>query len=149
MRCIPREIIRPPTSLKLLYRYLMGYTPPMEMPLSEVVDRYSILLLKKERLPENEELKKECSRFEAELSRYKERGNIEELIAQLKEVNGQIWDLESDIRKGKEGELGLEEVGRRALAIRELNAERIRRKNRIAAERGEFVEVKVDHGSVL
>ena len=46
-------------------------------------------------------------------------------------MNGKIWDLESDIRKGKEGELGLEEVGRRAIAVRELNKIRVGYKNDI------------------
>ena len=119
----------------------------MEMPLSDMLDRYSILLLKKERLPENREVLEECARFEADLGKRNDRPYIEKHIALLKEVNGRIWDLESDIRKGKEGALGLEEVGRRALAIRDQNAERVRLKNIVARERGEFEEIKVDHAS--
>ena len=67
----------------------------------------------------------------------------------LYDINGQIWDLEADIRNGKEGLLGLEEVGRRALKIRDLNAERIRLKNEIAKEHGGFVEYKHNHASVV
>ncbi|MDP3645510.1 MAG: hypothetical protein Q8R25_00275 [bacterium] len=119
----------------------------MEMPLNEVIDRYSILLLKKERLPANEALAKECARFETNLARCPDKKYMNDTVASLKEVNGKIWDLESDIRKGKEGELGLEEVGRRAIAIRDLNAERIRLKNIIARKEGEFGDIKIDHAS--
>ena len=117
------------------------------MPLSDMLDRYSILLLKKERLPENPEVQAECARFEADLQGRSDQEYITKHVALLKEVNAKIWDLESDIRKGKEGALGLEEVGRRALAIRDLNAERVALKNVVAKERGEFEEIKVDHAS--
>jgi hypothetical protein len=118
----------------------------MEMALNEVVDRYSILLLKKERLPENPALLQECQRFEEELSQH-DTHFVEEWVGKLKEVNGKIWDLESDIRKGKEGELGLEEVGKRAIAIRDFNSQRIALKNEIAASAGEFGDIKIDHAS--
>src|SRR3989344_7576501 len=123
------------------------YSGRMEMSLNEVIDRYSILLLKKERLPENNALLKECVRFEKDILRHEDQKYIQEKIVLLKEVNGKIWDLESDIRKGKEGELGLEEVGRRALVIRDLNTERVRLKNLAAERLGEVKEVKVDHAS--
>ncbi len=119
----------------------------MEMPISEIIDRCSILQLKRERLPLHDALQKECERFEAHITSHPLHQRINEHLKTLKEVNGKIWDLESDIRKGKEGELGLEEVGRRALAIRDLNGERIRLKNAIAEEMGEFGDVKVDHAS--
>lgn len=112
-----------------------------------MLDRYSILLLKKERLPENAEVQAECGRFEADIKGRSDQAYIAKHVALLKEVNGKIWDLESDIRKGKEGQLGLEEVGRRALAIRHHNAERVKIKNVVAKELGEFEEVKVDHAS--
>ena len=67
-----------------------------------------------------------------------------DLYVQLQEINGRIWDLESDIRKGKEGELGLEEVGRRAIAIRNINGERIALKQKIAEL---HAEKKYNHAS--
>ena len=70
-----------------------------------------------------------------------------DLYVQLQEINGRIWDLESDIRKGKEGELGLEEVGRRAIAIRNINGERIALKQKIAELHGEYAEKKYNHAS--
>jgi len=70
------------------------------------------------------------------------------LLQLLKIINGYIWDLEADIRKGKEGELGLEEVGRRALMIRDLNNIRVWTKNLVIRISGlGFADVKKDHAS--
>ncbi len=116
----------------------------MKMPISEIADRLSICRLKSERL-ENENLRDELYTLESEAAIYKQ---ISDFVDRLYEVNGQIWDLEADIRSGKEGELGLEEVGRRALAIRDLNKKRISIKNEIVERYGEgFKEVKVNHAS--
>jgi hypothetical protein len=73
---------------------------------------------------------------------------IETYIDKLISINGEIWDLESDIRKGKEGELGLEEVGRRAIRIREFNKIRVGYKNIIVETFGEgYKDVKMNHAS--
>ena len=74
---------------------------------------------------------------------------IGELVDRLCIVNARIWHLESDIRKGKEGELGLEEVGRRAIAIREHNAERTALKNELTRrlDPDGFLDTKVNHAS--
>jgi uncharacterized protein YxjI len=102
----------------------------MEYPISEILDRYSIALLKKERLQIDND--QELSDLSAEIDNYRKINTVvDEYIINLKEINGKIWDLEFDIRKGKEGELGLEEVGRRALLIRENNKIRVGYKNDI------------------
>lgn len=102
----------------------------MEYPISEILDRYSIALLKKERLQIDND--QELSDLSNEINNYRKTNEIvDEYIVKLKEINGKIWDLEFDIRKGKEGELGLEEVGRRALLIRENNKIRVGYKNEI------------------
>ena len=147
----------------------------MEMPLAEVIDRYSILKLKLERLvsqnnkeleltikkelavlatPQNQGLesiiKKELAAYENVLEEFKKKGVLvrPEWIDKLYEINGRIWDLEADIRQGKEDKLGLEEVGRRALKIRGINRERIEAKNLITKETGSgFFEIKVNHAS--
>jgi uncharacterized protein YxjI len=102
----------------------------MEYPISEILDRYSIALLKKERLDiDNDQEIKDLS---IEIDNYRNINQIvDEYIVKLKDINGKIWDLEFDIRKGKEGELGLEEVGRRAILIREKNKIRVGYKNDI------------------
>jgi hypothetical protein len=69
-------------------------------------------------------------------------------VDKLYNINGEIWNLESDIRKGREKELGLEEVGRRAILIREWNKKRVAIKNQMVDlfEEG-FKDIKVNHGS--
>lgn len=121
----------------------------MEMSLAEVLDRLSILRLKVERINEPH-LKKELDAFNKTVDEFKNRGIKikKEWEESLYQINAKIWDLEADIRKGKEGELGLEEVGRRAILIRNLNRERVSLKNKIIDETGiGFKDVKVNHAS--
>jgi hypothetical protein len=57
--------------------------------------------------------------------------------------------MEADIRQGKDNLLNLEEVGRRALGIRNINKFRIRIKNEIVEKTNKgFKDIKVNHGSV-
>lgn len=119
------------------------------MPLAEVLDRFTIVRLKMERI-KTENKKDEYEHYKKVLEDYKKRGMIvkQEWIDRLYEANGQIWDLESDIRKGKEGELGMEEVGKRAIKIREINKIRISIKNEVVEATGSgFKDVKMNHAS--
>ncbi len=121
----------------------------MEMPLPELIDRLVIVRLKAERINDKEK-EEELKFYINELEEYKKKGFTVkgEWLQKLYEVNGKIWDLESDIRKGKEGELGLMEVGRRAIEIRNLNKIRISIKNEITEVTGSgFKDVKVNHAS--
>jgi hypothetical protein len=114
----------------------------MKMPVSEMADRLSIAILKHKRT--DNDMSTEIDAYSNELSSY----NVEEFVTKLVEVNGKIWDLEADIRAGREGELGLEEVGRRAIAIRGLNKIRVGYKNEMVEMFGEgFKDIKVNHGS--
>ena len=73
---------------------------------------------------------------------------IADLIDRLCIANIKISILESDIRKGKENELGLEEVGRRALEIRDINRERVALKNELKRIFNDgFKDIKVNHRS--
>jgi len=120
----------------------------MKMPISEILDRYSIAILKRERA--DAENSKEINDLQSEIDKYSEEHYefINQKIKDLIEVNGNIWDLESDIRKGKEGELGLEEVGRRAIKIREFNKVRITYKNNVVDYFGEgYKDIKMNHVS--
>jgi len=120
----------------------------MKMPISEILDRYSIAILKKERA--DAENSKEINDLRFEIDGYlKDHYEfINQKIKDLIQVNGDIWDLESDIRRGKEGELGLEEVGRRAIKIREFNKTRITYKNDVVDYFGEgYKDIKINHVS--
>jgi hypothetical protein len=120
----------------------------MKMPIGEILDRYSIAILKKERA--SAENQQEIEDLTQEIESYKETHEkfINEKIDKLIEINGMIWDLESDIRKGREGELGLEEVGRRAIKIREFNKIRVGYKNDVVEVFGEgYKDIKMNHAS--
>ena len=113
------------------------------MPISEIADRYSIAILKKERA--NADNSEEIFILSEEIKNYP---NIDPYIEKLIEINGKIWDLESDIRKGKEEELGLEEVGRRAIQIRGFNKIRVGYKNEMVNLYSEgFEDIKMNHAS--
>ena len=116
----------------------------MKMSVADMADKYSICLLKSRYL--KEAVEPELQALKAELDGYKDvNGYIERLI----EINDKIWALEADIRQGKENKLGLEEVGRRAIAIRNNNKIRIQIKNEITKKFKEgFEEIKVNHASV-
>ena len=115
----------------------------MKMSIGDIVDRYSICKLKTERLGLDNS--KELSELKSEIDLY---DGINEFVDKLYDINGQIWDLESDIRKGNEDVLGLEEVGRRAIQIRGYNGIRVGYKNDINSKYNEgFVEIKMNHGS--
>lgn len=127
----------------------------IQMPMSEIADRYSICLLKQKRTAEN--LSKEIELYKKEIDSFgsygKNRSSAEVqglklFIDLLYFYNGLIWDLEADIRKGREEELGFNEVGKRAIEIRGLNRIRIAIKNRIVELTGEgFKDIKINHGS--
>lgn len=113
-------------------------------PIAEVADRYTICKLKHERLP-GENLQAQLDELKKELNKYP---GIESFVERLYKINGECWDMESEIRKGKEGELGLEEVGRRTLVLRDKNKIRVGIKNEIVRNFGEgFEDVKMNHAS--
>ena len=74
--------------------------------------------------------------------------SIADIVDRLCIANIKISILESDIRQGKEKELGLEEVGRRALQIRDINRERVALKNALKdIFKDGFKDIKIKHGS--
>ena len=116
------------------------------MSLGEYLDRLSIQLHKVQKI--GEECYPEFIHLIQELLLKTHLNNFEEImkgIRNLYYLNGEIWKLESDLRKGKEDELGFEEVGRRAIQIREWNNKRIAEQNRINDLFGGFKNIKKDH----
>ena len=92
----------------------------MKKPLSEILDRYTITKLKSERT--NEDVSEELKTYKAEIDKpiYSEKSSqIISLIDRLYGINGQLWDTEKDIRNGVD--MPLEDVGRLALKVRDLN----------------------------
>ena len=130
----------------------------MELCPGELFDKLSIVQLKAERLDEPlacRLVKEELLELEAAFGESKQDNPLlavrhEDMLQLLKIANGFIWDLEADIRQGKEGVLGMEEVGRRALMIRDLNSIRVWAKNLITRATGQGrQEIKKDHASAV
>lgn len=116
----------------------------LKYPVAEVADRYTICKLKHERI-EDEDLSQQLAVLRSELDRYE---GIQPFVDRLYKINGECWDMESEIRKGKEGQLGLEEVGRRTLTLRDKNKIRVGIKNEIVRAYGEgFEDIKMNHAS--
>ena len=120
----------------------------MKMPLSEILDRYTITKLKSERT--NEDVSDELRTYKKEIDNpdYVERSNqIISFIDRLYEINGELWDTEGDIRKGVE--MPLEEIGRLALKVRDLNCIRNEIKAEIVDAFAEgFKEIKINYKKI-
>lgn len=109
-------------------------------PTIELYDRLAIAEVKWEKTQANQE----------ELAWYQQHCavsfDVRELYEDLKAIHRQIWALELELKSGQEQKLALEEIGRRAIAIRNLNNQRINLKNTIAEKLNDPVrEIKRDH----
>ena len=118
------------------------------MPLSEILDRYTITKLKSERT--DEDVSNELRTYKKEIDNpvYVERSNqIISFIDRLYEINGELWDTEGDIRKGVD--MPLEEIGRLALKVRDLNCKRNEIKAEIVDTFSEgFKEIKINYKKI-
>jgi len=116
----------------------------LKMSVGEILDRYSICLLKTERL--QVDISDKMKKIFLDLDKLP--NEIKAYIGELKEINGQIWNLEADLRKGNEAVLGHEEIGRRAIQIRNWNNKRVEVKNKVnSTVSSGFIEVKGNHAS--
>lgn len=114
----------------------------MIFPIIELVDRYTIAKLKFAKTSANGE---ELSFYTEQLKSYN-LSLVQDSIDQLYLIHSQIWELEYLLKTGREEELPLEEIGRRAIAIRNLNNQRVSLKNAIAEKLGCGIrEIKQDH----
>ncbi len=122
----------------------------MERDAGDLLDRYSICKLKTERAGAtgddlalyryayNQLIQTHCRLSCAEW---------EKLLTGMYEINGLMWDAEAEVRNAQLDH-DLEETGRRAIRVRELNATRIKLKNKINELAGEgFVDFKHSHVS--
>jgi len=129
----------------------MSNIQPIAMPICELADRLTIAHLKLQRLPDEEIdkslLQKQIAYYESGID--PSNSELRSLILDLNEINGEMWDAEYAIRKGLDEDLGLAEIGRRALRIRDLNRVRVSIKNKITSIAGqpEFADCKMNHAS--
>ena len=98
-------------------------------PLIELVDRYTIARVKYE---------KTAGANQAELDFYQQQINqlnvqlIQSELFVLEDIHRRIWAMEDDFKKCRIDGVDLSEIGRRALAIRDLNNYRVQYKNQMA-----------------
>ena len=108
-----------------------------KFPVIELVDRYCIAKLKFNNIGNNKE----------ELDFYTEQLHdidfelIQEELDKLYDVHARVWELEDDFKK-----YDLAEVGRRALACRDIMEERYVLKNVIADKLKDPVKERKDYG---
>ena len=106
----------------------------MEQSLAEIADKYTILKRKSEHgLNVVNELKEYTDALSAH---QKKLGNVD--CSELRRINTLMWEIEQQI--GQED--SLREIGRYCLALRTLNSERVKAKNRITNEFGGRQEKK-------
>ena len=111
-------------------------------PIIELVDRYAIALLKFNKTQANKE---ELDFYSHQLTEF-DITQIEAELDALYNIHGCIWKLEAELKTGREAELALDEIGRRAIAIRDYNNKRIALKNSIAEKlKCSVREIKKDH----
>ena len=118
------------------------------MPLSEILDRYTITKLKSERT--DEDVSNELRTYKKEIDHpdYIEKSDqILSFIDRLYIINGELWDTEGDIRKGVE--MPLDEIGRLALKVRDLNCKRNEIKAEVVDTFSEgFKEIKINYKKI-
>jgi hypothetical protein len=117
----------------------------MKFPVIELVDRFAIARVKSKKT--NRANQEELEFYIEQLNNL-DLSKIDNELQELFDIHWTIWGLESELKSGREDELSLEEIGRRALLIRDWNNKRVTLKNKIAEILDDSVrEIKVDHAS--
>lgn len=113
-----------------------------QFPVIELFDRLAIAQIKFQRTGANaEELE-----FYTAQARAWNHHLVKDLFLQLVNIHQQIWELEKELKSGFEKDIPLEEIGRRAIAIRDWNNRRVSVKNLMAQRLGDPIsEIKKDH----
>lgn len=112
---------------KHLYQYISQQTKSI-FPVIELVDRLAIAEVKWERTQTNQE---ELTWYQNQM-RYFDLSKIKSMMEDLKQIHRDIWDKEALLKSGKEHSLSMDEIGRRAIAIRDCNNKRVSLKNSMA-----------------
>lgn len=114
-------------------------------PVIELMDRLTIAEIKFERT--NGANRLELDWYLDQVKKYDLSIIATELI-ELKSIHNNIWNLEADLKSGMENLHSLEEIGRRAIAIRDMNNKRVALRNLMAEKFNDSVrEIKFNHAS--
>jgi len=115
----------------------------VNFPVIELLDRLTIARVKWRRTQANSE---ELNYYELQAQQIDMNAECQSFILELETIHDNIWELEKDLKNGYEKKLPLEEIGRRAIAIRDYNNRRIQYKNLLAERIGcPIREIKKDH----
>ena len=125
----------------------------MKMPISEIIDRYTITKLKTERT--HEDVSEELNSYRGEIDKYEI--DVEKYIDRMYEINSTLWTYETEMRRlmdSRNGtgpvvdanELPLEKIGKLALLVRDLNGTRNGLKSEIVEKFSEgFKDIKINY----
>lgn len=115
----------------------------MKFPVIEIVDRYAIAVVKhaKTQGANREELE-----FYLEQMKIANISPVHTLVLELINHHEYVWNLEDDFKKCRIDNLPMDEIGRRALLIRDVGFVRVELKNKLAELAEDPVrEFKQDH----
>lgn len=114
--------------------------------LGDLIDKLSILTRKI--YFNDEDSISEHRYLEKGLHAYGVDGKLITATMRIMQINAEIWNLENEIRNGGESKFSKEEIGTRAIKIRDLNRKRIKYKNQLTElHRNGFKESKTNHRS--
>ena len=114
------------------------------LPVLELIDRLCIARVKHARTRGANQI--ELDWYEERYRQLPQSPELDADIQAMTDIHHAIWDLEWQLKSGVEQMLSLQEIGRRAIAIRDFNNRRIALKNSIAGHVGHPVrEIKQDH----
>jgi len=119
------------------------------MPLSEIIDRYTITKLKSERT--TEDVSHELASYKNEIDKHNQK-EAELFVEKLYKINGRLWDIETkasreiNSRKTAPEDTDYAEIGKLAIDVREVNCERNGVKAEIVDAFAEgFKEIKINY----
>jgi len=114
------------------------------LPVLELIDRLCIARVKHARTQGANQV--ELDWYEQRFRELPQSVELDADIQAMTDIHHAIWDLEWQLKSGVEQMLSLQEIGRRAISIRDFNNRRITYKNSIATILGHPVkEIKQDH----
>jgi hypothetical protein len=114
------------------------------LPVLELIDRLCIARVKYQRTAGANQI--ELDWYEERYQQLPQSAELDSDIQAMTDIHHAIWDLEWQLKSGVEQMLSLQEIGRRAIAIRDFNNKRISYKNSIATILNHPVkEIKQDH----
>jgi hypothetical protein len=127
----------------------------MKMPISEIVDRYTIALIKSEKI--SEDVSKELEEYKNEIDAYLKKDNsLLYYIEELKKTNLTIWNLETSAHRQFDldptsplSDTEFRDIGKIALEVRIWNKKRNGIKHELVERYCEgFGEVEINYTKI-